>query len=348
MKKIAFVLACILTISICLAGCQETEFDTGEGTPVFSLDANEISAVTFQNGNTGEKTIVSNRDEITEIADYLNAFRYTETQSVRGGDGWSSRIIIDFNEGESISFYSLEAGKIIMDDTEYILTSSEEGKVFDLEYNDEEPNTAPTGETEDIEEDPSLVTNNEGQLISEFLDLDHTYSEDDVHIKFGLPQRTLSGFWGDVFVLEDGTEIIVYYDNDGLVDQVMTGAAAKQTVVDLKKKNAVLEEEKAELKKKIPSVHEKMEAAAQRSRLESQNRQLWSENEELKEALEEERSFSDRLLEGIDRVLDMLERHLPKQLLHLVDKARDLLPEHQTYRQEKQHERGHSWGDMSL
>lgn len=118
MKKIAFVLACILTISICLAGCQETEFDTGEGTPVFSLDANEISAVTFQNGNTGEKTIVSNRDEITEIADYLNAFRYTETQSVRGGDGWSSRIIIDFNEGESISFYSLEAGKIIMDDTE--------------------------------------------------------------------------------------------------------------------------------------------------------------------------------------------------------------------------------------
>ena len=55
-----------------------------------------------------------------------------------------------------------------------------------------------------------MVTNNEGQLISEFLDLDHTYSEDDVHIKFGLPQRTLSGFWGDVFVLEDGTEIIVY------------------------------------------------------------------------------------------------------------------------------------------
>ena len=53
-------------------------------------------------------------------------------------------------------------------------------------------------------------------------------------------------------------------------------------------------------------------------------------NEELKEALEEERSFSDRLLEGIDRVLDMLERHLPKQLLDLVDKARDLLPEHQS------------------
>ncbi len=72
------------------------------------------------------------------------------------------------------------------------------------------------------------------------------------------------------------------------------------------------------------------------------------ENMELKEALEEERSFSDRLLEGIDRVLDMLERHLPRQLLHLVDKARELLPEHQTYRQQQQRERGHSWDDMSL
>lgn len=82
--------------------------------------------------------------------------------------------------------------------------------------------------------------------------------------------------------------------------------------------------------------------------LETRNFNLRQENKELKEALEEERSFSDRLLEGIDRVLDMLESHLPKQLLHLVDKARDLLPEHQTYRQEKQHERGHSWGDMSL
>mgnify|MGYP001518338137 CR=1 FL=1 len=133
-----------------------------------------------------------------------------------------------------------------------------------------------------------------------------------------------------------------------LKEVAMTGAAAKQTVIDLKKKNAVLEEEKAELRKKVPSVREKLEAAEQRNRFESQNRQLWSENEELKEALEEERSFSGRLLESIDRVLDMLERHLPKQLLHLVDKARELLPDRQTYRQEKQHERDHSWGDMSL
>ena len=52
-----------------------------------------------------------------------------------------------------------------------------------------------------------------------------------------------------------------------LKEVAMTGAAAKQTVVALNKKNASLEKEKAEMREKIPSVHEKMEAAAQRSRL---------------------------------------------------------------------------------
>ena len=106
--------------------------------------------------------------------------------------------------------------------------------------------------------------------------------------------------------------------------------------------------ENAEMQKKIPSTMDRLLEKKNLELLETRNFNLRQENKELKEALEEERSFSDRLLEGIDRVLDMLERHLPKQLLHLVDKARDLLPEHQTYRQEKQHERGHSWGDMSL
>ena len=83
-----------------------------------------------------------------------------------------------------------------------------------------------------------------------------------------------------------------------LKEVAMTGAAAKQTVVALNKKNASLEKEKAEMREKIPSVHEKMEAAAQRSRLENQNRQLWSENKELKAELEEERQLSDRAAGG--------------------------------------------------
>ena len=124
----------------------------------------------------------------------------------------------------------------------------------------------------------------------------------------------------------------------------MTGAAAKQENVELKKENAALRKDKTELQKKVPSIKDRMEAAAKQNQLE----RLQYENMELKEALEEERSFSDRLLEDIDRVLDMLERHLPRPLLHLVDKARELLPEHQTYRQQQQRERGHSWDDMSL
>ena len=129
-----------------------------------------------------------------------------------------------------------------------------------------------------------------------------------------------------------------------LTGAVKGGAAAKQENVELKKENAALRKDKTELQKKVPSIKDRMEAAAKQNQLE----RLQYENMELKEALEEERSFSDRLLEDIDRVLDMLERHLPRQLLHLVDKARELLPEHQTYRQQQQRERGHSWDDMSL
>ena len=72
-------------------------------------------------------------------------------------------------------------------------------------------------------------------------------------------------------------------------------------------------------------------------------------NENLKQVYHE---LFDEALEtynaGKKKTRDMLERHLPRQLLHLVDKARELLPEHQTYRQQQQRERGHSWDDMSL
>jgi hypothetical protein len=126
--------------------------------------------------------------------------------------------------------------------------------------------------------------------------------------------------------------------------EAMTGAAVKQEAVELKKENVALRKDNAELQKKVPSVLERMKEAEQRSQFEH----LRFENMELKEALKEERSFSNRLLDSIDNILDMLERCLPGQFLHLVDRVRELLPEHQNYRWEKQHERGHSWDDMSL
>ena len=143
---------------------------------------------------------------------------------------------------------------------------------------------------------------------------------------------------------------VTYNPKQIIIDMAMerTLVNAKTTIQELKLKIKKLEKENAEMQKKIPSTMDRLLEKKNLELLETRNFNLRQENKELKEALEEERSFSDRLLEGIDRVLDMLERHLPKQLLHLVDKARDLLPEHQTYRQEKQHERGHSWGDMSL
>lgn len=50
--------------------------------------------------------------------------------------------------------------------------------------------------------------------------LDHTFSEKDVHAKFGEPQSTLYGFWRDVYALADGTEAIIYYDSNGYVSEV--------------------------------------------------------------------------------------------------------------------------------
>ena len=55
---------------------------------------------------------------------------------------------------------------------------------------------------------------------SAFLALDRTFSEKDVHAKFGEPQSTLYGFWGDVYALADGTEAIIYYDSNGYVSEV--------------------------------------------------------------------------------------------------------------------------------
>ncbi len=55
---------------------------------------------------------------------------------------------------------------------------------------------------------------------SEFLALDHTFSEKDVHARFGEPQGSLSGFWGDIYAPDDGTEVIIYYDNNGYVSEV--------------------------------------------------------------------------------------------------------------------------------
>ena len=53
--------------------------------------------------------------------------------------------------------------------------------------------------------------------------LDHTLTVQDIHENFGTPSKMLNGFWGDVYELKDGSEIIIYYDAMGFVSDVKIG-----------------------------------------------------------------------------------------------------------------------------
>jgi hypothetical protein len=44
--------------------------------------------------------------------------------------------------------------------------------------------------------------------------------QDEIHRIFGEPSGTLSGFWGDIYKLDNGTQIIMYYDENGVVEQL--------------------------------------------------------------------------------------------------------------------------------
>lgn len=50
-----------------------------------------------------------------------------------------------------------------------------------------------------------------------------------IHERFGEPDGTLSGFWGEIYQLDDGLEVILYYDADGMVNIVRAGDMVFQT-----------------------------------------------------------------------------------------------------------------------
>lgn len=46
---------------------------------------------------------------------------------------------------------------------------------------------------------------------------------DQIHERYGEPDGTLSGLWGDIYHMEDGTEFIIYYDEDASVHIIKVG-----------------------------------------------------------------------------------------------------------------------------
>ena len=99
-------------------------------------------------------------------------------------------------------------------------------------------------------------------------------------------------------------------------------AAATQELTDL-------QEQKTELKREIKSLSGASAAlkAAERVRVDFDTIRT---GKNAHRGCQGRYGGADQGSQGCGHVLNMLERPLPKQLLHLVDKARDLLPEHQS------------------
>ena len=51
---------------------------------------------------------------------------------------------------------------------------------------------------------------------------------DEVHEILGEPDGMLSGFWGDIYLLDNGNEVIIYYDANGLVEHVKAAESAAE------------------------------------------------------------------------------------------------------------------------
>lgn len=47
-----------------------------------------------------------------------------------------------------------------------------------------------------------------------------TATQDEVHEILGEPTGTLSGFWGDIYAIVNGTKIYIYYDSIGKVEYI--------------------------------------------------------------------------------------------------------------------------------
>ena len=145
------------------------------------------------------------------------------------------------------------------------------------------------------------------------------------------PERTLTG----------AVKGITVEQVEQLKAAALRGVQAEQKVTELTAENK-------RINALIPSTKKQLQEAEAQAKIRRENQQLQSENEYLQEQLEEERSFSARLLAGIDAALDFLWEHLPEPLRPLVEKAQQLIPVPDVQEPKREHDRGHSWGDMSL
>ncbi len=69
----------------------------------------------------------------------------------------------------------------------------------------------------------------------------HGFTEKQLSKAWGKPSGMLSGFWGSVWKADDNDEVVVYYDNDGLVQHVNYIHNMKAKIIEVNGTTLLLE-----------------------------------------------------------------------------------------------------------
>lgn len=85
---------------------------------LFSLDKSQIEYVELQNGNTGNKEVITEQANLSNIVLLLNSFRIDDIQRVES-DGWSHRIKLHFTSGAEAAFY-VSSDSVTINNVKYI------------------------------------------------------------------------------------------------------------------------------------------------------------------------------------------------------------------------------------
>jgi len=146
-------------------------------------------------------------DDVKALAKKGDSLKFKDFSDFKGADASSNlnyHIMVYGVEGGYRLIVRTDGDQIDSADLERIWSSG--GSGIDIRYNDVD---------EFIESHPSV------EDIANWQDITVGTPRDEVHMIMGEPDFMLSGLWGDVYEMIDGSSVIFYYDEDGKVKYIM-------------------------------------------------------------------------------------------------------------------------------
>lgn len=201
MRKKSVILLCFAAV-VLLAGMLTVPMLVGSR-PFHNLRIEDVASIEITLRPPDETIQITQQDQIEEI---VNALR--QVVIYEKSDEWR-----EYN-GQYVAFMLLmKSGKrtevaaynpfVILDGQGY-KTKYEPCETLNRLANGYLSQLAPVSKTEDLE-----------ALLG--------VSIESIHERFGEPTATLSGFWGEIYQLDDDMEVIIYYDADGMVNLIRSG-----------------------------------------------------------------------------------------------------------------------------